>query len=252
MNDSLPLQLSDSCSYDISSMEIDLSEGSTEKENDTLIDIHRDQSLPHDFRGQICSSVQDKTIRSAIGKTSVADESTELKEIVSDPFIQIEQLKREKSLLNEENQRLHDEVQRLHETIAEKDFYIQSLQNKLSTEQQRRMLDSDQRIVLRVVEGLYGNGQARKDKLESEGYDSAHIQQLVNEYMADVDRRLADRNSARVRAQMRNVERRKTNQEIANEVWVGIWENGAERKRLLTEKGYDYTEIQKLVTNMFI
>lgn len=39
----------------------------------------------------------------------------------------------------------------------------------------------------------------------------------------------------------------KSNKEIAIEVIKGLWGNGSERKRKLTQAGYDYTAIQKLV-----
>lgn len=48
-----------------------------------------------------------------------------------------------------------------------------------------------------------------------------------------------------------NVENsKKSNQEIANEVWQGKWGNGQERVDRLTKAGYDYTEIQKIVNSM--
>lgn len=40
---------------------------------------------------------------------------------------------------------------------------------------------------------------------------------------------------------------KKTNEEIAEEVWAGKWGTGDARKKALTEAGYDYTAIQKLV-----
>lgn len=45
-----------------------------------------------------------------------------------------------------------------------------------------------------------------------------------------------------------NVENsKKSNEEIAKEVWEGKWGNGQERVDKLTKAGYDYTEIQKIV-----
>lgn len=45
-----------------------------------------------------------------------------------------------------------------------------------------------------------------------------------------------------------NVENsKKSNEEIAKEVWQGKWGNGQERVDRLTKAGYDYTEIQKIV-----
>ncbi len=47
-----------------------------------------------------------------------------------------------------------------------------------------------------------------------------------------------------------NVENsKKSNEEIAKEVWEGKWGNGQERVDKLTKAGYDYTEIQKIVNN---
>ena len=43
------------------------------------------------------------------------------------------------------------------------------------------------------------------------------------------------------------VDNRKTNEEIAKEVWAGKWSNGQERIDKLTQAGYDYNEIQKIV-----
>ena len=40
---------------------------------------------------------------------------------------------------------------------------------------------------------------------------------------------------------------KKTNEELATEVIRGNWGNGAERKRRLTEAGYDYSAIQNIV-----
>lgn len=40
---------------------------------------------------------------------------------------------------------------------------------------------------------------------------------------------------------------KKSNQEIANEVIAGKWGNGAERKKKLTEAGYNYNDVQAIV-----
>lgn len=42
----------------------------------------------------------------------------------------------------------------------------------------------------------------------------------------------------------------KTNEDIAKEVIAGKWGTGAERKKLLTEAGYNYNTIQKLVNKL--
>lgn len=43
----------------------------------------------------------------------------------------------------------------------------------------------------------------------------------------------------------------KSNEEIVKEILVGKWGNGAERKKRLTEAGYDYSTIQSEVNNRF-
>ena len=43
---------------------------------------------------------------------------------------------------------------------------------------------------------------------------------------------------------------RKTTDEIAVEVIAGLWGNGSERKKKLTEAGYDYSEVQRKVNQL--
>ncbi len=47
-------------------------------------------------------------------------------------------------------------------------------------------------------------------------------------------------------------ETRKSNEEIADEVILGLWGNGKERKERLTAAGYDYYAIQKIVNEMLL
>jgi hypothetical protein len=42
----------------------------------------------------------------------------------------------------------------------------------------------------------------------------------------------------------------KTPEEAAREVLDGKWGNGAERKKKLTEAGYNYTEVQAIVNKL--
>ena len=46
------------------------------------------------------------------------------------------------------------------------------------------------------------------------------------------------------------VEKKKSNEEIAKEVLEGKWGNGIDRKKRLTEAGYNYNAIQSLVNNL--
>ena len=85
---------------------------------------------------------------------------------------------------------------------------------------------SNEDLATEVIQGLWGNGQERKDKLTKNGYNYNEIQKIVNE---------------------RLLGNKKTNEEIATEVIRGLWGNGQERKDRLTKNGYNYNEIQKIV-----
>ena len=79
-----------------------------------------------------------------------------------------------------------------------------------------------------VINGQWGNGQERKDRLTAAGYDYNAVQARVNEILGGGSSK-------------------KSNEEIADEVIAGKWGNGDERKRRLTDAGYDYNAIQSIV-----
>lgn len=56
-------------------------------------------------------------------------------------------------------------------------------------------------IVDKVIGGEYGNGQSRWDKLAEEGYDWAHVQNLVNERLSDGTRYATDYKEAQAEVQ---------------------------------------------------
>ena len=78
-----------------------------------------------------------------------------------------------------------------------------------------------------VWQGKFGNGEERKQKL---GVRYDKIQNLVNQGIGKTTR--------------------KSNEEIAKEVIQGKWQNYPERKSLLENAGYNYSEIQNLVNQM--
>ena len=87
-------------------------------------------------------------------------------------------------------------------------------------------------IAKEVIEGKWGNGQERKEKLTAAGYDYSEVQGKVNDILhgvTDADKKL---------------------EEVAKEVIQGKWGNGQERKEKLTAAGYDYTAVQNLVNKM--
>lgn len=92
---------------------------------------------------------------------------------------------------------------------------------------------STEEIAKEVIAGKWGNGDERKQKLTKAGYDYAAVQAKVNELC----------NTTKAPA-------KKTNEQIAKEVVAGKWGNGAERKKRLTEAGYDSAAIQKIVNRL--
>lgn len=90
---------------------------------------------------------------------------------------------------------------------------------------------SNAEVAQLVIEGKYGNGEERKNRLAAEGYDYNEVQKIVNQLI----------NPASAK---------KSNTEIAKEVIAGKWGNGEERKKKLTAAGYNASAIQKLVNSM--
>lgn len=79
--------------------------------------------------------------------------------------------------------------------------------------------------------GNWGTGNTRKQRVKAYGLNYDEVQKIVNQLMSGKTA----------------VSSKKSNEEIAKEVLAGKWGNGAERKRKLTQAGYDYNAIQKIV-----
>lgn len=86
-------------------------------------------------------------------------------------------------------------------------------------------------IAKEVLDGKWGNGTDRKNRLTAAGYDYDSVQKRVNEMLGNKNTKSID--------------------EIAKEVIAGKWGNGADRKARLTSAGYDYDAVQKRV-NEFV
>ena len=87
-----------------------------------------------------------------------------------------------------------------------------------------------------VIAGKWGSGQDRINRLTKAGYDAKKVQ-------ADVNKKLLGA----------TVPKKKTNQQIANEIYrgQGRWGNGTTRINKLKSAGYDPVVIQNLVNKMF-
>jgi len=96
------------------------------------------------------------------------------------------------------------------------------------------VLKSNEEIANEVIAGIWGNGNDRKIKLTDAGYDYSAIQKIVNEKLL---------------GSTPTEKPKKSNEELAQEVIRGNWGNGEERKKKLTEAGYNFSEIQTIVNN---
>jgi len=79
-----------------------------------------------------------------------------------------------------------------------------------------------------VIEGKWGNGHERREKLEAAGFNYTEVQDKVNELLHSG----------------------KDLETVAKEVIQGKWGNGAERREKLEAAGYNYTEVQNLVNKL--
>lgn len=84
-------------------------------------------------------------------------------------------------------------------------------------------------IAQEVVNGLWGNGAERQQRLSAAGYNYADVQAMVNRLLAP---------------------QKKSVDEIAKEVLAGKWGNGNDRKNRLIAAGYDYSAVQAAVNKL--
>ena len=93
--------------------------------------------------------------------------------------------------------------------------------------------ESENEIVQQVMQGEWGNGQERIQRLTEAGYDAGLIQEKVNLVLQG--------------SQNNNTQ---TIDDIAHEVIQGDWGNGEERKERLEAAGYDYDAVQQRVNEL--
>lgn len=87
---------------------------------------------------------------------------------------------------------------------------------------------TDEQIADEVIAGAWGNGEDRRNRLSSAGYDPDAVQAIVN---------------ARLQPS------RKSDDEVADEVIRGEWGNGSDRRDRLAQAGYDPDAIQSVVNS---
>ena len=86
-------------------------------------------------------------------------------------------------------------------------------------------------IVQEVLQGRWGNGDARREKLQAAGYSWIEIQSLINKEFGVGPAQA-------------------TNEEIAQEVLDNKWGTGIDRRNRITNAGFDYNTIQSLVNRL--
>ena len=92
-------------------------------------------------------------------------------------------------------------------------------------------------VAQEVLQGVWGNGQERYDRLESAGYDAQAVQNRVNDLLNGGT--TSENNSASTDLDT-----------VANEVLQGVWGNGQERYDRLTNAGYDAQAVQDRVNSL--
>lgn len=85
---------------------------------------------------------------------------------------------------------------------------------------------SNEQIADEVIAGKWGNGNDRRNRLASAGYNYDAVQSIVNAKLHPA---------------------RKSNEQIANEVINGAWGNGNDRRNRLAKAGYDPDAVQRIV-----
>lgn len=91
-------------------------------------------------------------------------------------------------------------------------------------------------IAQEVLNGKWGNGEDRKNSLESAGYNYSEVQGAVNDL---------------VNGSTPSAPAKKSVDEIAKEVVKGLWGNGQDRKDRLSAAGYDPSAVQAKVNELF-
>lgn len=92
---------------------------------------------------------------------------------------------------------------------------------------------SVEEIAKEVIQGKWGVGTDRKNRLEGAGYSYSEVQSKVNELLKGTA-----------------ATNKKTVDELAREVIQGKWGVGVARKNAITKAGYDYNAVQKRVNEL--
>ena len=139
------------------------------------------------------------------------------------------------TVANEVIQGLWGNGQERYDSLTRAGYNAQAVQDRvnaiLNDETPGNSASSDlDSVAQEVLQGLWGNGQERFDKLENAGYDAQAVQDKVNSLLGGED--TVDLNT------------------VANEVIQGLWGNGQERYDNLSSAGYDAQAVQDRVNEL--
>lgn len=102
--------------------------------------------------------------------------------------------------------------------------------NNIFSSEQTPLVKSNEQLADEVINGKWGNGTDRKNRLTSAGYNYEAVQAIVNERLGKSNLKSLD--------------------EVAREVVRGKWGNGSERVKRLTAAGYDAKAVQSRVNDL--
>lgn len=102
--------------------------------------------------------------------------------------------------------------------------------NNVFSFEQAPSVKSNEQLADEVINGKWGNGTDRKNRLTAAGYNYEAVQTIVNERLGKSSLKSLD--------------------EIAREVVRGKWGNGSERVKRLTAAGYDAKAVQSRVNDL--
>ena len=111
-----------------------------------------------------------------------------------------------------------------------------------------KVLQSIDVIAQEVLDGKWGSGDTRKQKLTVAGYDYNAVQAKVNELVKAKE--IAEAEAAKKKAEEEAKAKAALIEKLAQEVLAGKWGSGDERKKKLVAAGYDYDAVQKRVNEL--
>lgn len=175
-----------------------------------------------------------------------------LGQVSSEPTVQ-ETVKSEKPAQNRGGGKSVDEVaqevlqglwgngQERYNNLESAGYDAQAVQNRVNdllnggTTSENNSASSDlDAVANEVLQGLWGNGQERYDRLANAGYDAQAVQDRVDSLLSG---EYTQRNSTNLDS-------------VANEVIQGLWGNGQDRYDNLTNAGYDAQAVQNRVNEL--